>query len=71
VGRVGPVQFRFGLNGLDQFDFLKEIVSDWVGSGLGRVGLIYILCFFPISDRFRLDCRSFDLGSVRVRIRSV
>jgi hypothetical protein len=33
---VGPVQFRFGLNGLDQFDFLKEIVSDWVGSGLAN-----------------------------------
>jgi predicted ThiF/HesA family dinucleotide-utilizing enzyme len=40
AGRVG-FGFGFGSGRLGQFDFLEEI-----GSGQGRVGSIYMLCFF-------------------------
>jgi hypothetical protein len=50
-GRVG---FGFESDGSDQFDFLEEIGSGRVGSESGRVGSIYMLCFF----RFLID---FDL----------
>jgi hypothetical protein len=39
--RVGRFGFGFGSDGSGQFDFLIEI-----GSGQGRVGSIYMLCFF-------------------------
>jgi hypothetical protein len=54
IGRIGSdrVGFGFGSDGSGQFDFLKEIGSDWVGSGSGWVGSIYMLCFIQIVDRF-------------------
>jgi hypothetical protein len=50
VGRTGSGRVRVSRVGLG---------SDWVRS-------ICMLCFFQIFDRFRLDWRSFDLGSGRV-----
>jgi hypothetical protein len=38
----------FGSEGSGQFDFLKEIGSDWVGSGPSWIGLIYMLRFFRL-----------------------
>jgi hypothetical protein len=58
--------------GSDQFEFLKEIISDRIGTRSDRVGsdqFIYYI-FLEIFDRFWLDCRSFDLESGRVRVRS-
>jgi hypothetical protein len=36
---AGRVKFGFGSDGLGQFDLLKEIGSDRVGSGSDRVNL--------------------------------
>jgi hypothetical protein len=55
MSRIG---FGFGLDGSSQFAIKK-----WVGLGTGQVNLHM---FFQIVDRFRLDLRSFDLGSGRV-----
>jgi hypothetical protein len=33
-------------SGSDQFEFLEEIRSDWIGLGSDRIGSIYMLCFF-------------------------
>jgi hypothetical protein len=49
--------------GSGQFDLLKEI-------GSNRVGSIYILYFFQIFDIFQLNCRSFDIELDRIRIGS-
>jgi hypothetical protein len=46
-----------------QFNFLEEIGSGWIGSGSGQ----FTDTLFQIFDSFRLDCRSFDFGSGRVR----
>jgi hypothetical protein len=53
----------FGSDGSGQFDFLEEI-----GSGQGRVGSIYMLCFFRSLIDF--DWIKGHLISGRVRVKS-
>jgi hypothetical protein len=50
AGRVG-----FGSDGSGQFDFLKEIKSDRVGSGLESDRINLYIVFFQIFDKFRLN----------------
>jgi hypothetical protein len=66
--RAGRVGFGFGSDGSGQFDFLEEIRSGRVGSVSGRVGLIYMLCFFRSLINF--DWIEDHLISGRVRVRS-
>jgi hypothetical protein len=44
--RTGRVGFGFESGGSGQFDLLEKIGSGRVGSGSGRIGSIYMLCFF-------------------------
>jgi hypothetical protein len=74
VGRGGNWASRvgFGSDGSGQFDFLEEIGSDHVGSG--RVGSIYMLCFFRSLidlDWIESHLISDRVGSGSDRIRSV
>jgi hypothetical protein len=65
IGRVGF--------GSDQFDFLEKIGSDRVRSGSGRVGSIYMLCFFRLLIDFNWiegHLISGQIGSNRIRIGS-
>jgi hypothetical protein len=60
-------KFGFGLGRLDQFDLLEEIESGRIELRSGQ----FIYCvFLKKFDKFRLDCKSFDLRSCRIRIRS-